>query len=375
MRRILPSTVFALMLLWGTAMAQVPDNMHIQGNIAATAGEPLEGAHDLRFEIYDNNTGGNLLWSETHTDVAFANGYYSATLGAQGSPMTFSALAFSQSLWLEITIDGSDVLAPRTPLLASAYSMTARSVFGVSNIFPAEGNAAVGSTTPGVEPGAGKYFTISAAPSGIPNNYASLELQGGQGFIGDPIGRIDFISNSAPGNSAITRIQSNTTGSSQWKGDLLFFTKNGSDFSSALLEERMRITHEGNVGIGVSDPDAALDVAGAAIVDDLEFRDHPGKSLKPIGFGNIAATGTINAASSSANFTCSKTNTGIYDIDWTGAENSHFQAAIVSVTPIGSDYRTATWSSTGGGAILKIYIFDSSGNPVDANFTFIVYRP
>jgi hypothetical protein len=187
MRRILPSTVFALMLLWGTAMAQVPDNMHIQGNIAATAGEPLEGAHDLRFEIYDNNTGGNLLWSETHIDVAFANGYYSATLGAQGSPMTFSALAFSQSLWLEITIDGSDVLAPRTPLLASAYSMTARSVFGVSNIFPAEGNAAVGSTTPGVEPGAGKYFTISAAPSGIPNNYASLELQGGQGFIGDPM--------------------------------------------------------------------------------------------------------------------------------------------------------------------------------------------
>jgi len=60
-------------------------------------------------------------------------------------------------------------------------------------------------------------------------------------------------------------VGSSSTSTSQGyvRGDLAFYTNNG-DGATSDLQERMRIRHNGNVGIGTSSPSRTLDVHGAA---------------------------------------------------------------------------------------------------------------
>ncbi len=131
------------------------------------------------------------------------------------------------------------------------------------NIYYSAGNVGIGTMVPAVEPGAGNYLTLSPGGATSSNQFPSLELQGHSG-TGDPtIGRIDFISNSAPGNSAIARIASRKANSTQFNGDMSFYTKGGTPYSASSLEERMTIKSNGNVGIGTTDPDGRLHIRDA----------------------------------------------------------------------------------------------------------------
>lgn len=122
------------------------------------------------------------------------------------------------------------------------------------DIYFNDGNVGMGTNIPAVEPGAGKYLTISPSGATTQNQFPSLELQGPSG-TGDPtIGRIDFISNSSPGNSAIARIAARKANSAQFNGDIGFYTKSGLPFSASSLQERMTIKFDGKVGIGTTDP-------------------------------------------------------------------------------------------------------------------------
>ncbi len=130
------------------------------------------------------------------------------------------------------------------------------------DIYYNDGDVGIGTIVPAVEPGAGKYLTLSPGGATSLNQFPSLELQGHSG-TGDPtIGRIDFISNSAPGNSAIARIASRKANNTQFNGDMSFYTKGGTPYSASSLEERMTIKYNGNVGIGTTNPVARLDLKG-----------------------------------------------------------------------------------------------------------------
>lgn len=135
-----------------------------------------------------------------------------------------------------------------------------------SDIHFDSGNVGIGNGSPGVEGGAGKYLTVATGTSPLNNSFASLELQGGQGSTNKTIGRVDFISNSAPGNSAISRIESRTAGSAQFKGDLAFSTKDGTNYAGSSLKERLTIKHNGNVGIGITDPTTKMHIKSNSTV-------------------------------------------------------------------------------------------------------------
>lgn len=120
----------------------------------------------------------------------------------------------------------------------------------------------IGNNSPGVEAGATRYLTVAGGTS--TSGLGSIEIQGGNGTIGQPVARLDFISNSSPGNSAVARIQANTAGGSQFNGDMIFYTKSGSPFASAALTERMRIRSTGLVGIGRTAATNKLEVEGDA---------------------------------------------------------------------------------------------------------------
>ncbi len=100
-------------------------------------------------------------------------------------------------------------------------------------------NVGIGNSDPGVETGGARYLTV-AAGTAANSGAGAIEIQGGTGTTGNPIGRLDFISNSTPGNSAIARIQAVTAAGAQFNGDLVFFTKTGTPYASAVLTEQMR---------------------------------------------------------------------------------------------------------------------------------------
>ena len=62
----------------------VPLQMTQQGRIVDSDGAPYEGLHTLAFQIFDEQTGGSVVWQEVQT-LTVTNGYYAAVLGADVS--------------------------------------------------------------------------------------------------------------------------------------------------------------------------------------------------------------------------------------------------------------------------------------------------
>jgi hypothetical protein len=57
-------------LIASTAMAQIPRTIAYQGILTNPGGNPLpNGNHTLVVKLYDQETGGTALFSETHTDA------------------------------------------------------------------------------------------------------------------------------------------------------------------------------------------------------------------------------------------------------------------------------------------------------------------
>ncbi len=92
-----------------------------------------------------------------------------------------------------------------------------------------------------------------------------------------------------------------------------------------------------------------------------------------IGYGNISSTGTINTGSE--NYTVTHAGTGAYNINWTGNINTYWSRGLVNISTTYGNPRITSWTSSGGGTILQVYIWDISGNPVDDYFSFNVFQP
>ncbi len=110
-----------LAVLPSTALA-VPMELAFQGRLFDALGVPLDGSHDLGVALYDVQSGGTALWSESHSGQSFDNGYYAVQLGT-GTALDSTAFD-GAALWLGITIDsGTEV--DRILLASVPYAITA----------------------------------------------------------------------------------------------------------------------------------------------------------------------------------------------------------------------------------------------------------
>jgi hypothetical protein len=86
--------------------------VNYQGRLADNAGVPLDGTYGMTFALYDEATGGNLIWGpEAHTAVPVSEGLFSVGLGSNsqgGIPTT----TWNGDRYLEITV-GGETLSPR----------------------------------------------------------------------------------------------------------------------------------------------------------------------------------------------------------------------------------------------------------------------
>jgi len=118
-------SALALMLVAQISWAQIPQNMSYQGLLTDGSGTAVsDGAYSLSFSIYDVDTGGIALWTETHASVAVVNGIFNVILGSV-NPLN---IAFDTQYWLGVQIDGGAELTPRIQLNSSPYSLNTRTI-------------------------------------------------------------------------------------------------------------------------------------------------------------------------------------------------------------------------------------------------------
>jgi len=115
-----------LALLLSLALAASAQAAGTPGTISfvarlADAGTPITGAHDLSLALFDANTGGNPVWSESRTGVQIpSDGLLYLDLG---SVTPLDATVFSGTKkYLEVTIDGQ-LTTPRIVIESTPYAI------------------------------------------------------------------------------------------------------------------------------------------------------------------------------------------------------------------------------------------------------------
>ncbi|RKZ29692.1 hypothetical protein DRQ33_08565, partial [bacterium] len=115
MRKII---VFCLVL--SAIVFAIPHQMNYQGKITDASGVAIDGTVSITFSIYDVESGGTALWTETHPSVLVNKGLFDVILGG----ITPIELDFDTDYWIEITVE-SEVLTPRIPLKSVGYAYRA----------------------------------------------------------------------------------------------------------------------------------------------------------------------------------------------------------------------------------------------------------
>lgn len=152
------------------------------------------------------------------------------------------------------------------------------------------------------------------------------------------------------------------------EGEIWNFENAGIRFGTNNLE-RMKISFNGNVGIGASTPTEKLDVVGNIKVSGEINRTATGSTnLVPIAFGMIQDNNTI--ISGSGNFTITDMGTGHKQITVNGVTLSIGTHTVVgstfAATPRFSSYLIITGE-------LEVFTYNSSSTLVNTPFSFVIY--
>lgn len=106
LRPILATALFVL-LSSTSAFCEIPQLVNLQGYLSDDNG-PVTGSYEATFRIYDDSTGGNILWQETDS-VEVVNGLYSQILG-DAVPISIS---WEGDRWIGVQFTGHPEMAPR----------------------------------------------------------------------------------------------------------------------------------------------------------------------------------------------------------------------------------------------------------------------
>ena len=280
--------------------AAVPTTVSHQGNILDTNSAPVTGVVNVTFTIYDSETEGTDLWSQT-LPISFDNGFYHIELGP-GTPSLASILDTSE-LYLGITLEGSDEFQPRSKFTSVPYSLRSEIADQV-----------IGSVTGPVE---AEQLTV-----GTTDGYTLPDVDGGTGqvLVTDGSGNLQWqeIILSQEGTSEGQVLVWN---GSEWAAGSVISSeqpsivhRTASDFNAGTLEA-VNVTdhsHWAEISLGSSEgfdlgdgSDGDLLVDGTTILDD--------GSPKQYSSVTVINSGQINVKP------CNGTDGGLLDWKVTGA--------------------------------------------------------
>ena len=241
MRTVLIMLLVACFTVAGAAWGQVPKLVSYQGVLTDGGGGAVpNGTYDITFSMYDVETGGSALWTETQS-LSVVGGIFNANLGSQTS---LNPLPFDVVYWLGVSVDGGSELVPRRILTATPYALNADAVNGQSNVFPSAGNVGVGTTTPSAP--------LEVHFDNLSSNNAAISID-----------------NDTPGGSDVIdfKYQGNTKARIRYSsGGAFYVGQLGNNHVHLQTNDANRLTvhANGNVMIGATgNPVEKLDVEGA----------------------------------------------------------------------------------------------------------------
>ena len=120
------SIVTTLFLMSIVAYAVVPQTISWQGILQDSQGKNLNGTYSLTVKLFNVETVGTALWTETHQDLIITDGFVHLVLGEK----TALNISFDQQLWLEITV-GTGTPLSRIKITSVPYSLYSQKTSGV----------------------------------------------------------------------------------------------------------------------------------------------------------------------------------------------------------------------------------------------------
>lgn len=165
--------ILLLLLFSPLTWAAPPSTLGFQGNLADLNGDPISAALAITFRLYDVQSGGTELWSETQPNVIVSGGNFTVELGTV-TPLPKAALG--KQLYLGIQVAGDSEMAPRPPLTAASYALRAERTLKNTVLVSAEGTAA--------ENGAALLAAFAALPTATANDPQTVELDTGTFDLG-----------------------------------------------------------------------------------------------------------------------------------------------------------------------------------------------
>lgn len=137
---ILPLTWAALVAMAAPAAvhAEAPPLIAVHGYLTNPEGVPIDGDHRVIFFLYDAETDGEVLHTDSFNNLEIHSGSFYVYLGSQdGQELDLGLFRDNQEVWLEVVVD-NEAISPRTRLASVGYAGFARSCGDATTL---EGNA------------------------------------------------------------------------------------------------------------------------------------------------------------------------------------------------------------------------------------------
>lgn len=112
--------------------AATSSTLNFQARLQSSAGSAVsDGNYSIEFKLYNANSGGAALWTETQPTVRTVNGYMTVSLGSVAAfPSTID---WSQEHWLTMNVNGDGEMNPRLKLTAVPYAFRAGQADSLTN--------------------------------------------------------------------------------------------------------------------------------------------------------------------------------------------------------------------------------------------------
>jgi hypothetical protein len=130
-RSIIVVTALLVSFLLTTCLfAEVPHLIRFQGKVTDKEGAPLNGAYNITFRIYNSESSGTLIWSETQSAVLVNNGIFTVLLGN----VSALDLPFDESYWLSMEVNDDGEMQPRQRITSVGYAIHAEVADSIANV-------------------------------------------------------------------------------------------------------------------------------------------------------------------------------------------------------------------------------------------------